>query len=288
MLKSKKRNVQEEVKNGIKDLEAKLTEIEKTMKINSKEIQEELKKEEVVKTEEELAPLEVVSEEKDFGLVENYDYNYENDKPEEVVEEPKEEVKEEVIALVEEPSVVMEEPKEEKPVIEEPKIEKAKEEVVPEVKVDKTPVVRERRIEDIKVKSNNAVIVVCLLAALLLYCLPMVFISLAALDMNKIKLDYKTLDNMVVIGKDNVKITELNSYYNEDLDSFVIYGFAETNKNYDLEISYDLYDEKGYIIGTSTATMDMKKGNKYKLKAVYTGLDAKEVVEYKISKVYSK
>ena len=318
-MRKKKRNVSEEVKNGIRDLEEKLTEIEKTMQINTKELREKQKEaeeadilkeaasEEVKETEENtpveaVEPSEVAVDGEETKEVEVKVEVVKNDSPEEK-EEPKEEApvleenadesKEETSVPEEKPEEVVvneiETPSEELMIPEEIKeevvVEEKPEEVTPEEVKDVVEFNKKERPIKQKRTHNTVIFIICIIVALLLYVLPFLFVTFFA-----IKHDYSSkyveLDNTIIIEDSETKISDINGYYDDYHKSYVVYGYVDNQKNHYLSVEFELYDINDYVIGTATYEMDMKKDTKYKLKAVYDGVDSEEIIRFKLKNIF--
>ena len=135
-------------------------------------------------------------------------------------------------------------------------------------------------------KSKKILIGVGIGIAILIYMIPFIAImgEVTYSILNQTK--YEEKDNQIIVNKDKVIINDISSYYNSETKEYIISGYINNSKkDYSISITFDVYDSNNYIIGQAYATLDMKKGNSYKFKAVYFEDDAKEVVRYKLNDI---
>lgn len=91
---------------------------------------------------------------------------------------------------------------------------------------------------------------------------------------------------------DNFKIdnTTVKGFYDKETDTYYITGTIKNTledecRNY-VNISYDVYDKEGNLLGTANAYIDnLGKNQTWKFKAYYTDIDSKDVVSYKLDTV---
>ena len=84
--------------------------------------------------------------------------------------------------------------------------------------------------------------------------------------------------------------TTVKGFYDKESDTYYITGtikntLEDESRNY-VNISYNVYDKDGDLLGTANAYIDnLGKGQTWKFKAYYSDIDSKDVVSYKLDKV---
>ena len=79
-------------------------------------------------------------------------------------------------------------------------------------------------------------------------------------------------------------------FYDKETDTYYVTGTIKNTledecRNY-VNISYNVYDKDGDLLGTANAYIDnLGKGQTWKFKAYYTDIDSKDVVSYKLDTV---
>ncbi len=104
---------------------------------------------------------------------------------------------------------------------------------------------------------------------------------------NKIeeKGNYTIIDDTLRIDNTSIK-----SFYDKESNSYYITGsitniLKDENRHY-IDISYDVFDKDGNLLGTANAYIDnLCKGKTWKFKAIYTDIDSKEIVNYKLNSI---
>lgn len=104
---------------------------------------------------------------------------------------------------------------------------------------------------------------------------------------NKIeeKGNYTIIDDALRIDNTSIK-----SFYDKESNSYYITGsitniLKDENRHY-IDISYDVFDKDGNLLGTANAYIDnLCKGKTWKFKAIYTDIDSKEIVNYKLNSI---
>lgn len=135
--------------------------------------------------------------------------------------------------------------------------------------------------------------ILLIIGCLSFYILPFCFLGwLSIIDtegkIEKLKTGEFSIDhNVLVVDKD------VESKYLYSDSTFYIYGYLKNNSNKDVEylsMEYELYDKNDNILGAANAYIEsLPKGKKWKFKATYSDIDAKEVQKYKLIKVdYSR
>ena len=153
------------------------------------------------------------------------------------------------------------------------------------------------KIEDIKVEEEKEVkvkkskktrnIIIILVVVFLLYCLlPSVTILgtifFDIFDNTK----YVESNNSIIVDNGEIILKDIKGYYDINTKEYIVYGYIDNvNKNYTIDIEYSVYDSNNFVIGTAFTTIDMKKGESYKFKAIYYEADASEVVKFKIKDI---
>lgn len=108
---------------------------------------------------------------------------------------------------------------------------------------------------------------------------------------NPLQGNYEVSKNGIVMINDGEMMIDgdIHSYYDEETSTYYVIGYVEnlSKSTKNIEIAYKLYDDEKNVIGIATAYMDrVAKKEKWKFKAKYQEIDAKEVSKYKLESVY--
>lgn len=138
-------------------------------------------------------------------------------------------------------------------------------------------------------KTKTWKIVLLVLLAFLIYALPTILIILFGIFEESPK-KFEIKDNIVEISKGKMTITDMESFYNEEDNTYYVTGYLKnkTDKTYTgLSIEIRLYDKEGNILGEETSYLETLKENKtWRFKISYSGIDSKEVDSYEITEIY--
>lgn len=137
-----------------------------------------------------------------------------------------------------------------------------------------------------KSKSKKVLFIILIVVAILIYMVPTIFIVGNVVYSIFDKTEFKEEGNNIIVENGKVNLTNIDSYYDVDNKEYVIYGYINNNdKDYTIDLTFDVYDSNNYIIGQAFANLDMEKNEKYKFKAVYYESDAQEIVSYKLNSI---
>lgn len=82
---------------------------------------------------------------------------------------------------------------------------------------------------------------------------------------------------------------EVEGYYDEQRKVFYILGTLTNNSSDDydtIDIEYLVYDEEGNVLGNASAYLNkLKKGQSWKFKVIYDGMDAKDIKKFEIGDI---
>lgn len=157
---------------------------------------------------------------------------------------------------------------------------------ITEIKTEQiTPNVIPNIVNNKKKLPTWAIIIIVLAGLALLFQLGLtVFSFLFAFNNNT----YEIKDGVVEIYGGNLTITsDVVGYYDSNDDNYYVVGYLHNNTDNDysyVNVSYNIYDIKGNILGTITASLDKLQANKtWKFKAVYDEPDASEALTFEFS-----
>lgn len=137
-----------------------------------------------------------------------------------------------------------------------------------------------------KSKTNKVLFIILIVVAILIYMVPTIFIAGRVVYSIFDKTEFKEEGNNIVVENGKVNLTNIDSYYDTDNKEYIIYGYINnTDKDYTIDLTFDVYDANNYIIGQAFANLDMEKNEKYKFKAIYYESDAQEIVSYKLNSI---
>lgn len=129
-------------------------------------------------------------------------------------------------------------------------------------------------------KTKKWQIILIVVLAMIIYLLPIVSIFVISYFEEKAK-TFEVKDNIVEIAKGKLMIEKVESFYDEEDETYYITGYLKnkTENEYSfLDISYRLYDKEGNVLGEATAYLDNLSSKKtWKFKATYSEIDANEV-----------
>lgn len=140
-----------------------------------------------------------------------------------------------------------------------------------------------------KKRTPKWLIVLIILVGCIVFIFP---ISVATyMIFNSVQGRYEISKNGIVMINDGEMMIDgdVESYYDEETNTYYIIGYVEnlSKSTKNIEISYKLYDDEKNVIGIATAYMSgVDKKEKWKFKAKYQEIDAKDVSKYKLESVY--
>ena len=128
----------------------------------------------------------------------------------------------------------------------------------------------------------NWVIIVCSIGV----CLSFMFIMFDLFNLYDFKYDIDK-DGNIVIEKNKFLINkEVNSFYDDDTNSFYVNGIFKNNSEktyYNISLTYTIYDLDGNVLGNAYANLDrINPGETWKFKATYFDVDSTDAVSYKL------
>jgi len=92
-----------------------------------------------------------------------------------------------------------------------------------------------------------------------------------------------------IIVEDDVKIYNVDSYYDNVSGNYYVQGYLENLDDEEIEyisIEYSVFDRNNDLLGTAYASIDYLDANtKWKFKAIYSDIDSNEVYRYELSEV---
>ena len=144
-----------------------------------------------------------------------------------------------------------------------------------------------------KKKIPSWVILIIVLVSIFMVLPVLVFVGVTVYfafnDFDKVEMiekgNYTVIDDSFKIDNKTVK-----GFYDKETDTYYITGTIKNTledecRNY-VNISYNVYDKEGNLLGTANAYIDnLGKGQTWKFKAYYTDIDSKDVVSYKLDTV---
>ena len=137
-----------------------------------------------------------------------------------------------------------------------------------------------------KSKSKKVLFIILIVVAVLIYMIPTIFIVGNVVYSIFDKTEFKEEGNNIIVENGKVNLINISSYYDTDTNEYIIYGYINnTDKDYTIDLTFDVYDANNFIIGQAFANLEMEKNEKYKFKAVYYESDAQEIVSYKINNI---
>ncbi len=143
--------------------------------------------------------------------------------------------------------------------------------------------------KEIKVKKSNKtrnIIIILVVIFSLYFLLPSITILGTVFFDIFDNTKYIESNNSIIVDNGEIILKDIKGYYDTNTKEYIVYGYIDNvNKNYTIDIEYNVYDSNNFVIGTAYTSIDMKKGESYKFKAIYYEADASEVVNYKIKDI---
>ena len=139
-------------------------------------------------------------------------------------------------------------------------------------------------------RTNKWVMVLIVVVATLFTVLPfgLVIYSFFAFE-NSVYTEFEEKENGDISIKKDIKVYDVEGFYNEEEKSYYVQGYLENKSKSDLEfinIEYSVYDKEDTLLGTAYASIDSLKANtKWKFKAIYSDIDSSEISRFELSEV---
>ena len=140
-----------------------------------------------------------------------------------------------------------------------------------------------------KSKSKVWIIVLCVVLVILINLLP---VGLMIFGIFSSTSDFEVLDDGSVTINDGDLTIKSNQVgqYNEKDECYYVEGLLTNNTDdiYEyIDLTYTFYDDKGYILGNSSAYLEeIGKDDTWRFKVGYCEIDSKDVSSFKFDNVY--
>lgn len=101
--------------------------------------------------------------------------------------------------------------------------------------------------------------------------------------------EFKEKSNGDIIVEDELRIYDVESFYDEISNNYYIQGYLENISGEELEyisLEYYVYDKDDVLLGTAYGSLDyLKIDAKWKFKANYMDVDSNEATKFELSSV---
>lgn len=139
-------------------------------------------------------------------------------------------------------------------------------------------------------RTSKWLVVLIIVIATIFTVLPIVGMVYAIFVFeDNIYTEFKQEDSGIISVNKDIKISNVEGFYNEEDDSYYVQGYLDNSSKNNLEflyIEYLVYDKNDVLLGTAYCSVDNLKSNtKWKYKAIYSDIDSSEISRFELSRV---